>query len=121
MVSTSWVHANEMIVSGEKTKLVVTSTSANRRNKLGDAEIDIRVDGHALTESKSEKLLGVLAFERPFYKQVTLWYNGLGFSLGIRVEISSRQPQHDDSEESRYEKVTSASKLYTETPTRKKV
>ena len=43
-----------MIVSGKKTKLT------NRRNKLGNADINIRVDEHPLTESKCEKLLGVL-------------------------------------------------------------
>ena len=50
-----------MIVSGEKTKLMITSTSANRRNKLGDSDVNIRVDGLALIESKSEKLFGVFA------------------------------------------------------------
>ena len=43
---TTWFHSNQMIVSGEKTKLIVTSTAANRRNKLGDSLVKVKVDGH---------------------------------------------------------------------------
>ena len=57
---TKWFHSNHMIVSGEKTKLIVTSTAANRRNRMGDYLLKVKVDGHEQIESDSEKLLGMM-------------------------------------------------------------
>ena len=54
-----WFKSNQMIVSGEKTKLIITSTNANRRNKIGDDLVKVKIDGHDQTEAACEKLLGI--------------------------------------------------------------
>ena len=48
--------------SGSKTKLLVVGTKELRKSKLNNGAdvIEIEVDGHKVTESQSERLLGVL-------------------------------------------------------------
>ena len=57
---TNWFHENRMIVSGDKTKLLVVGTQANRSSNLKDTTLKLLVDGHETNETESEKLLGLL-------------------------------------------------------------
>ena len=60
--STSWVHDNKLVCSGAKTKLLVIGTKELRKSKLtnNNKVFEINVAGHAVTESTSERLLGVI-------------------------------------------------------------
>ena len=57
---TKWFDKNEMIVSSEKTKLLIIGTAAARRNKLEnlDLGLDVNICGETKSESSLEKLLG---------------------------------------------------------------
>ena len=57
--STSWVHDNKLVCSGAKTKLLVAGTKELRRAKL-TCPLEIDVAGHRVTESDSERLLGLV-------------------------------------------------------------
>ena len=57
---TTWFSANDLTCSGEKTKLLVVGTNANRQAKLVDVVPQVVVCGDIVEESKSEKLLGVV-------------------------------------------------------------
>ena len=61
-LSTSWVTDNRLVCSGSKTKLLVVGTKELRKSKLTSVNkrIEIIVDGHTVTESQSERLLGLL-------------------------------------------------------------
>ena len=56
---TEWFSKNKMVCSGDKTKLLVTRTRANRRAKVRD-EQEVVVCGDIVKESESEKLLGLV-------------------------------------------------------------
>ena len=58
-----------MVVSGEKTDLLVVGTAANRRNKVGDRCLSIVVDNKVVTESTHKKLLGVILNNSLSWKQ----------------------------------------------------
>ena len=60
--STSWVHDNKLVCSGAKTKLLVIGTKELRKSKLtnNNKVFEINMAGHAVTESTSERLLGVI-------------------------------------------------------------
>ena len=60
--STSWVHDNKLVCSGGKTKLLVVGTKEMRKSKLTSQNkvIKIKVGGHEVSESESERLLGLL-------------------------------------------------------------
>ena len=60
--STSWVHDNKLVCSGGKTKLLVIGTRDLRNSKLVSQNkvIKINVAGHEVTESTSERLLGLI-------------------------------------------------------------
>ena len=85
---TNWFHSNQMIVSGEKTKLLVIGTSSNRKSKLGDRIIKLIVDGHETEECESEKLLGLVI------NQFGTWKNHLhgdgGDNKGLLKDLSKR-------------------------------
>ena len=61
-LSTSLVTDNRLVCSGSKTKLLVVGTKELRKSKLTSVNkrIEIIVDGHTVTESQSERLLGLL-------------------------------------------------------------
>ena len=63
-MSAQWVHGNRLVCSGGKTKLLVVSTPALRQARLPDTELQIRVCGNTVVESKCEKILGVLFNKR---------------------------------------------------------
>ena len=58
----NWFDKNDMICSGDKTKLLIVGTRANRKSKLENRNISLKVDicGDEIKESNSEKLLGVV-------------------------------------------------------------
>ena len=60
--STSWVHDNKLVCSGSKTKLLVVGTKELRRSKLTSKNkiLKIKVAGHEVKESNSERLLGLV-------------------------------------------------------------
>ena len=57
--STAWVHDNKLVCSGSKTKLLIVGTKDLRNTKLPNKVIKIKVAGHEVTESESERLLGL--------------------------------------------------------------
>ena len=60
--SVSWVKDNRLVCSGNKTKLLVIGTKELRTSKLesSNLKLSVKVDGHAVIESSSEKLLGMV-------------------------------------------------------------
>ena len=56
------VKDNKLMCSGSKTKLLVVGTRELRKLKLTskNMRIEIEVDGHRVTESQSERLLGII-------------------------------------------------------------
>ena len=56
-----WFDKNDMICSGDKTKLLIIGTQANRKSKLEmrNLKIKINICNDEINESSSEKLLGV--------------------------------------------------------------
>ena len=61
-ISTAWVKDNGMVCSGAKTKLMIVGTKELRQVKLvnDNIAIEIVVDGCRVTESSSERLLGMI-------------------------------------------------------------
>ena len=61
-LSTSWVKDNRLVCSGSKTKLLVVGTKELRKSRIVDKNmrIEIEVDGHKVTDSQSERLLGLV-------------------------------------------------------------
>ena len=57
--SANWLADNRMCVAGEKTKLLIVGTKRLRSSKLV-SPIEITVDNMEVTETKSEKLLGII-------------------------------------------------------------
>ena len=57
---TTWFANNDMVCSGEKTKLLLITTNANRADKLAGETKSIVVNGEVKEESVSEKLLGLV-------------------------------------------------------------
>ena len=60
--ATEWIQDNRMICSGEKTKLLVVATKELRAARLDniDRKLEVKVCGKNITESKDEKLLGIV-------------------------------------------------------------
>ena len=60
--STSWVRDNKLVCSGSKTKLLIIGTKELRMSKLVSKNKVLKIDvaGHEVTESTSERLLGVI-------------------------------------------------------------
>ena len=56
--SVHWLKDNRMCVAGDKSKLLIVGTRELRATRLRN-EITLEVDGNEITESKTEKLLGV--------------------------------------------------------------
>ena len=58
--STSWVKDNRMVCSGEKTKLLIIGTPAQKRITMKNIDIEVSVCDNTIKESTSEKLLGLI-------------------------------------------------------------
>ena len=85
-VITDWFKRNKMIVSGDKTKLLVVKTGA-AKNALEGSEITIKVDGDETNESSSEKILGVVVNDVATWKH---HFYGDEDNLGLLKELSKR-------------------------------
>ena len=61
-LSAEWVSDNKLVCSGEKTKLLVIGTSELKLSRITKKNItfNITVAGHEVTDSSSEKLLGMI-------------------------------------------------------------
>ena len=60
---TEWFHQSDMVVSGEKTKLLLIGTKANRKLKIEENEnlvASVIIEGETIEPTRSEKLLGIL-------------------------------------------------------------
>ena len=60
---TEWFHQNDMVVSGEKTKLLLIGTKANRKLKIEENENlvgSVIIEGETIEPTRSKKLLGIL-------------------------------------------------------------
>ena len=60
-IVSSWFEKNDMIVSSDKTKLMIVTTQANRAAKITPTNVSINVTvcGEVKEESSSENLLGI--------------------------------------------------------------
>ena len=112
---TNWFSKNKMVCSGEKTKLLVSGTRANRQLKLNTIQ-QVEVCGDIINESTSEKLLGVVVNNTITWKN-HLYGNdeeeGLLKNLSKRVGMLKRLRKHLP--DSKFKQTVSAlfsSKLY---------
>ena len=62
--STKWVADNKLVCSGDKTKLLIVTTNAMRRSRLGGRQLQINVCGNIVKESVCEKILGILVNQK---------------------------------------------------------
>ena len=67
--SCDWLRDNRMSVAGDKSKLVIVGTREMKKKKLGETAMTILVDGKEVTETKSEKLLGVIINEKMTWQE----------------------------------------------------
>ena len=58
--SVQWIQDNKMLVSGDKTKLLVIGNRALKLSKLEDRVLKVKVGDNTVEETKDEKLLGIL-------------------------------------------------------------
>ena len=85
----NWFEKNDMVVSSEKTKLMIVSTAANRASKLtpNNLSLSVTICGETKHETKSEKLLGITM------NNLLNWKNHLygdEENLGLVKELSQR-------------------------------
>ena len=61
-LSTDWLSDNKLVCSGDKTKLLVIGTSELKQTRItkNNISFNITVAGHDVSESSSEKLLGMI-------------------------------------------------------------
>ena len=69
--STDWVQDNRMVCAGNKTKLLILGTSQLRKSRIESKHInfEINVCGNIITDSKSEKLLGLTVNNQLTWKE----------------------------------------------------
>ena len=58
-----WLTDNRMVVSPDKTKLIISALPDLRRKRCRDYQFSVVVEGHTVHASSSEKLLGVVLSE----------------------------------------------------------
>ena len=85
----AWFKRNDMVVSSEKTKLLIVGTAANRASKLtsNNLSLSVSICGEIKQETKSEKLLGITI------NNMLNWKNHLygdEENLGLVKELSQR-------------------------------
>ena len=86
-LSTQWLKDNKLCVAPDKTKVLITGTQ-QLRSKLGDEDcVRIEVDNNIITESKSEKLLGLVVNNELTWK--THLY-GDKINKGLLSQLSQR-------------------------------
>ena len=92
--STEWVKDNRMVCSGDKTKLLVIGTSQLRKSRLIDKDIIIKINvcGQTVTESSSEKLLGLIVNNKQTWKDYLYGeqWRDRGNAPGLIPQLSQR-------------------------------
>ena len=92
--SLQWIRENEMVCSGEKTKLLLISTKELRQIKLTSTgkEITVNVCDQVIKESKSEKLLGIMIDNDLTFKTYLYGNNKTGKDkeTGLLKKLSQR-------------------------------
>ena len=87
---TDWFHRNDMVVSGEKTKLLITGTYMNRKFKIeenDDMNPEIVIDNEEVKASRSEKLLGIVVNDSMTWKN---YLHGDEENSGLLHNLSKR-------------------------------
>ena len=101
-ISTAWVKDNGMVCSGAKTKLMIVGTKELCQVKLvnDNVAIEIVVDGCRVTESSSERLLGMimnnnLTWESHLYgnKDTKGLINKLSYRVSLIQKLSRVMPK----------------------------
>ena len=90
--STRWIKDNRMVCSASKTKFLVVSTKELRESKLLDRELTVQVGNNTVTESKEEKLLGIMMRNDLSWNSL-LYGNketGAGKIVGLLAKLSQR-------------------------------
>ena len=92
--ATSWIRDNEMICSGEKTKLLVIGTDQNRRINMIEKgkTVSLTVCGKTIGESQCEKLLGVIVNNTGTWKHMLYGNDKVGKEkeVGLIKQLSKR-------------------------------
>ena len=93
-LSTQWYSDNGMVCSGDKTKLLIMSTKELRQSRLTttNQSIEIKVCGRTVSESRSERLLG-LTIKNDLSWSAHLYGNGLSGkdkTIGLVTQLSQR-------------------------------
>ena len=96
--SAAWVADNKLVCSGAKTKLLVITTDAMRRSRLGDRTYQIQVCGKIVRETECDRILGFLVNNKLSWSQHMLGdfsdpanpVTGLINQLSKRVGMLSR-------------------------------
>ena len=58
--SVQWIQDNNMLCSGDKTKLLVVGNKRRKLSKLGDRVLQVKFRENEVQDSSHEKLLGIL-------------------------------------------------------------
>ena len=92
-LSCDWLQDNRMVVAGEKSKLIIVGTQELKKRKLGEDIRSIQVDGKVVTESPSEKLLGVIVNNKMTWHEHLYgetWRTEEENSKGLLPQLSQR-------------------------------
>ena len=88
-----WLQDNIMCVAGHKSKLLVLGTKELKKTKCRGRELSILVDGKLVTETQSEKLLGVIINNQMTWREHLYgetWRTGEDNSPGLIPQLSQR-------------------------------
>ena len=85
----AWFESNDLVVSGDKTKMMVVATSANRARNITSAGLSFEIDvcENKVKETESEKLLGLIVNNK------ATWHHHLHGNqdhLGLLKQLSQR-------------------------------
>ena len=86
----NWFQRNDMVVSGEKTKLLITGTHMNRKIKIEENEDlnpEIKIENEEVKASRSEKLLGIVVNDSLTWKN---YLHGEEDNPGLLHQLSKR-------------------------------
>ena len=85
----NWFKVNDMVVSGDKTKLMIMTTAANRASKITSTNTSFQVSvcGDVKGETKNEKLLGLVVNNQLNWKNHLY---GDEENIGLLKELSKR-------------------------------
>ena len=102
--SAQWLQDNRLCVAGEKSKLLVIGTNQMRSSKLS-GELKIIIDGKEVTETGSEKLLGVVMNNQLTWKHHLYGdqeNEGLIPQLGRRIGMMKRLAKYMSRDKLKY-------------------